>query len=222
MKLRNPYVLKTAALALSGVLQAWFATLRYRWDEAVPGTTPHTMDGREKFIFTFWHETLLIPAMAYQRQNIHMLISQHADGELIAQICRHLGIRVTRGSTSRGGAAALREMIALSRHSHLAITPDGPRGPRRIAQVGAVKLASETGLAIVPCGFASHRCWRAASWDRFVVPYPGSPCVGVSGPPLWVPRGLDRGELEHYRLRLECALLEVTARAESWATRERW
>ncbi|MFQ3650236.1 MAG: lysophospholipid acyltransferase family protein [Gemmataceae bacterium] len=222
MKLRHPFWIKTAALTLSGILQAWFGTLRYRWQEAVPGTTPHSLRGPERFIFTFWHETLLIPAMAYQRQNIHMLISQHADGELIAQICRHLGIRVTRGSTTRGGAAALRQMIELSRRSHIAITPDGPRGPRRIAQLGAVKLASETGRAIVPCGFAFHRCWRAPSWDRFAVPYPGTPCVGVSAEPLAVPPGLDRGELELYRIRLEDAMLQVTAYAESWAARERW
>jgi lysophospholipid acyltransferase (LPLAT)-like uncharacterized protein len=222
MKLRHPFLIKTASLALSGVLRAWFGTIRYRWRETVPSTTPHTIQSDERYIYAFWHETLLIPAMAYPHSNIHMLISQHADGELIAQICRHLGIRVTRGSTTRGGAAALREMITLSQHSHIAITPDGPRGPRRIAQVGAVKLASETGRAIVPCGFAFHHCWRAPSWDRFAVPYPGTPCVGVAGEPIHVPAGLNRGELENHRIRLEEAMLATTAEAESWAARERW
>jgi lysophospholipid acyltransferase (LPLAT)-like uncharacterized protein len=222
MKLRNPLLLRAAGFGLAGFLNVWLGSLRYRYRETVPGVIPQTPGLSERFIYTFWHETLLIPALAYSRQNVHMLISQHADGELISQICRHLGIRVTRGSTTRGGAAALLHMRKLSEHSHIAITPDGPRGPRRVAQLGAIKLASETGLRIVPCGFAFHRCWRAPSWDRFAIPMPTTPCVGVSAAPIAVPGGLNRGELETYRIRLEQSMGEITTLAEEWAARETW
>jgi lysophospholipid acyltransferase (LPLAT)-like uncharacterized protein len=222
MKLRHPSLIKAAGFGLAGVMAAWLGTLRYRAFELVKGNTPWSAAPSDRFIYTFWHETLLIPAFAYSRLNVHILISQHADGELIAQVCRHLGLRVTRGSAKRGGAAALLHMSELLNHSHVAITPDGPTGPRRIAKVGAVKLASETGRAIVPVGFAFHRCWRAPSWDRFAVPLPFTPCVGVNGEAIHVPPGLGRGGLEEYRVRLEQAMLDVTAAAEGRAARERW
>lgn len=222
MKLRHPSLIKTVGFGLAGVLAGWFSTLRYREFEQEPGVVPQTPGLKERFIYAFWHETLLIPALAYRHQNAYMLISQHADGELIAQICRHLGIRVTRGSTTRGGVAALRQMSKLLDESHVGITPDGPKGPRRVCQLGAVKLASETGRAIIPCGFAFHHCRRMVSWDRFAIPFPFTPCVGISGKPLYVPAGLNRGELENYRIELEEAMLELTNIAEQWAACERW
>lgn len=222
MKLRNPALIRAAGLGLAGVLNAWLGTLRYRSRALVPGIVPTDPTISERFIYAFWHETLLIPAMAYRGQNVRVLISQHADGELIAQVCRHLGLGVVRGSTTRGGAGALKEMMDLASCSHLAITPDGPRGPRRVAQHGAVYLAAETGLAIVPCGFAFHHAWRAPSWDRFAVPMPFTPAVGVAAPPIRVPSGLGRGELEQHRIRLEQAMHEVTRIAEEMAAREQW
>lgn len=222
MKLRHPSLINAAGFGVAGLLSAWFATLRYREYQLVPGVSPNTPGMADRYIYAFWHESILVPAMAYGHRNIKILISQHADGEFIAQVVRHLGFTAARGSTTRGGAAALRQMIAGSQRSHLAITPDGPRGPRRIAQLGAVKLASETGRSIVPCGFGSRYCWRARSWDRFVVPHPLSPCVGVAGVPIHVPPGLGRGELELHRVRLEEAMNGVTAIAEERAGRERW
>lgn len=222
MKLRHPALINAAGFALAGVLTAWLGSLRYRPFERFPGCIPWRDGTSDTFIYAFWHETLLIPALAYRRLPVHILISQHADGELITQVCRHLGVKVTRGSATRGGAAALLTMQRLLETSSVALTPDGPKGPRRVAKIGAVKLASETGRAIVPLGFAFHRCWRAGSWDRFAVPYPFSPCVGVNAEPIRVPPGVGRGGLENYRVRLEEALLDATRQAEDRAARERW
>src|SRR5215213_6686867 len=123
MKLRHPSLIRAAGFGLAGVLAAWLGTLRYRAFERVKGNIPGSPGQTEPFIYAFWHETLLIPAMAYRHLNAYMLVSQHADGELMAQICRHIGIKVTRGSPKRGGAASLLAMTGLLKHSHIGITP---------------------------------------------------------------------------------------------------
>src|SRR5690349_20353411 len=144
-----------------------------------------------RFLYDFWHDGLLAPLAT--RPKIRVLISQHTDGEVISQICQRLGIGVIRGSTARGGCQALLEMIRDQDEStHLGITPDGPRGPRRQLKPGVVMIASQSGLPIVPVGIGFVRAWRFASWDRFALPIPGSTMVGVCGEPILVPSDLDR------------------------------
>jgi lysophospholipid acyltransferase (LPLAT)-like uncharacterized protein len=159
-----------------------------------------------------WHETVLLGASI--KAPIHVLISQHADGELIAQVCRRLGIGVVRGSSTRGGSRALLGLIRRGRQTHLVVTPDGPRGPRRHVQPGLVFLAAVTGLPIVPVGIGFTAAWRARSWDRLAIPKPWSRAVVVFAPEISVPPNLDRAELERYRQRIEAALHRVTAEAE--------
>ena len=136
------------------------------------------------------------------------------------------GDRVSRCDVREVRAESAHEVGAADRVASDAAAPDPVVDQvctaRRVAKIGAVKLASDTGRAIVPLGFAFHRCWRAPSWDRFAVPMPFSPCVGVNAEPIHVPPDLSRGELEEYRLRLEKAMHEVTAIAEDRAAKERW
>jgi len=173
-----------------------------------------------RLLYAFWHEGLLAPLAT--RPKIRVLISQHADGELIAQVCQRLDIGVIRGSTARGGCAALLEMIRSAEGStHLGITPDGPRGPRRVLKPGVVIVASQTGLPIVPVGIGFSRAWRFTSWDRFALPLPGSTLTGVIGEPMVVPADLSRPALTEWVARVESALAEVTELAESWAQRIR-
>jgi len=181
----------------------------------------HPADPNDRqHIYAFWHEGLLAPLAT--RPKIRVLISQHTDGELIAQICERLGIGVIRGSTARGGCQALLEMIrAAGGETHLGITPDGPRGPRRELKPGVVMIASQTGLAIVPVGIGFVRAWRFGSWDRFALPVPFSMMVGVVGKPTFVPSDLDRAGLDQWVQRVEGELLRVTAEAENWAERIR-
>jgi lysophospholipid acyltransferase (LPLAT)-like uncharacterized protein len=145
------------------------------------------------------------------------LISQHADGELIAQTCRHLRIGVVRGSTTRGGAAGLWDLLEAAKHTHLAITPDGPKGPRRRVQLGAIFLASQTGLPIVAAGVGFANAWRAKTWDRFAVPYPYSLATNVCAAPIHVPPALSLNDLAHYRNLVEERLQTATDEAERWA-----
>jgi lysophospholipid acyltransferase (LPLAT)-like uncharacterized protein len=167
-----------------------------------------------RYIYAFWHENILMPAYHYGRRDIHVLISKHADGQLIAEVVRHLRFRVVAGSTTRGGIEAVRQMVRLSRTAHLAITPDGPRGPRRRVQAGVIYLAARTGLPIVPFGIAFASAWRMQSWDRFALPRPWSDAACVTGQPILVPENIRKEELETYRLRVEEQLNFVTEMAE--------
>jgi hypothetical protein len=177
-----------------------------------------------EYIYASWHETILafafvgMPAL-YRTQ---VLISQHQDGEYITQIVERLGARVARGSTTRGGRAGLLEMVHARKHMHLAITPDGPRGPRRRLQLGAIYLASRTGLPIVPLGFGFSNAWRARSWDRFAVPLPFSQLVCLAGQPTQVPPHLSDAGHEYWRNHVEQCMLECTHAAEHRAVAGAW
>jgi lysophospholipid acyltransferase (LPLAT)-like uncharacterized protein len=129
-------------------------------------------------------------------------------------VCRFLGYGVVRGSSTRGGSLALLDLIDCCGRSHLGVTPDGPRGPRRQLKVGIIYLASRTGLAIVPIGIGYTRAWRFRSWDRFALPCPFSTMIGVLGEAIPIPADLDRDGLERYRRLVEERCLAVTAVAE--------
>ncbi|MGH7225533.1 MAG: lysophospholipid acyltransferase family protein, partial [Gemmataceae bacterium] len=154
MKIRHPLLIKAMGFAIGWLVRLWIGTLRYRYRPMGPNLDPNQPHFQGRYLYAFWHENILVPAYQYGRRDIHVLISEHADGQLIAEACRHLGFRVVRGSATRGGARAVRQMVRRSRSAHLAITPDGPRGPRRQVQPGVVYLAALTGLPIVPFGIA--------------------------------------------------------------------
>jgi lysophospholipid acyltransferase (LPLAT)-like uncharacterized protein len=192
------------------------STVRAKLDDRACGPYPHPVNPRDqRFIYAFWHESILISTRFHTK--IHVLISQHADGEFIAQVCRHLRFNTIRGSTTRGGSAALLETVKAARNSHIGFTPDGPRGPRRKVQPGVIYLASKTGLPILSFGVGYVNAWRAKSWDRFAIPKPFSTMMAVGAPPMYVPAGLDRQGIELYRLRLESQMLTATQAAEDWA-----
>ncbi|HEY8506294.1 MAG TPA: lysophospholipid acyltransferase family protein [Gemmataceae bacterium] len=217
MKIRHPALIRAAGWLGARALRLWMGTVRYRYRILGPDVDPHSPGLAGRYIYAFWHEAMLLPAYRYARPDIHILISRHADGQLIAEIARRLGLRVVRGSTTRGGASAVREMVRLSEKDHLAITPDGPRGPRRQVQPGVVYLAGRTGLPVVPLGVAYRRAWRAKSWDRFALPRPFTTAYAVAGSPVAVPAEVGPEELEPFRLRVQSAMDLVTAAAERWA-----
>jgi lysophospholipid acyltransferase (LPLAT)-like uncharacterized protein len=145
-------------------------------------------------------------------------LSQHPDAEILARVAHHMGFDCVRGSTYHGGAKAVLELLERSRNQHLTITPDGPRGPRRQLAQGPIYLASRLQLPLVVMGFGYDRPWRTNSWDQFAVPRPFSRGRAIIGPPLMVPRDLDRDGIEHCRLRVEKLLNGLTTEAEAWAT----
>jgi lysophospholipid acyltransferase (LPLAT)-like uncharacterized protein len=219
MKLRNPRTIRKVAWLGAQVIRAWMGTVRLCYQSLGKNLDPRKPSCRGRYIYPFWHEGILLPVFHCRRVNIRPLVSRHADGELMAEVCRHLGLGVVRGSTTRGGVEALLGMLRAAESSHLAVTPDGPRGPRRQVQPGVIYLAAVSGLPIVPLGVAYSRCWRARNWDRFALPRPFTTGYAVTGRPQHVPPEAEyrRDLLEAERLRLQEAMDAVTAIAENWA-----
>lgn len=208
-----PFGKRLLADAATLVLKALFATTRSEIVGFDAVKARHAAG--QRVIFALWHGRLLIPLAACGRMGIVVLVSRHGDGGLIARALKHFGFSTVRGSTTRGGASAVRELLRVTDSGRdVAITPDGPRGPSRRAQLGVVFTARETGLPIFPVGIAASRFKELSSWDRLQVPKPFARIRCVFGPPVEVPRGVGEDGLEEYRLRVEDAIDGATAEAE--------
>jgi len=220
MKIRDPKAIRRVSAAATLFGRGLCRTLSFAYrplTRYLLNDRPELL-GADRFVYTTWHETVFIPTWLFSRADTTWLIGQHADGEIAAQVSQRLGASVIRGSSTRGGTAALLRMLRQPDATrHIGITVDGPRGPRRQFQIGAVYLASRLGRPIVPIGLGFGRCWRAKSWDRFAVPLPFSRVRCVSLHSLAVPPGIGMDELETYRQAAEEVQLRATAVAEHWA-----
>jgi hypothetical protein len=171
----------------------------------------------QNIIVAFWHQRLLMMPFLPHSGKVGMMISRHRDGEFIARAVKYFGIDSVRGSTTRGGARALRGMVRFfEAGGNLAITPDGPLGPGHVVQRGVVELARLTSAPIVPAAYAASRKKVFNSWDRFILPLPFSRVVYVWGEPIFIPRNLAENELEEKRLLVEERLRQITAEADEY------
>lgn len=209
--------MKLAGLLAASAVRGWMSTLDYKGALYDPTIDPVDPRCRGQKIYIFWHENILAPLYLRGNCNLAMLLSRHADADILLETARHLGFEFVRGSTFGGGAAALRELARKGRHMNLAITPDGPRGPRRVLAQGPIYLSSKLGMPIVAMGFGYNRPWRLPTWDRFAIPRPYTSARGVVSPAVVIPPDLDREGVEHYRLQVERLLNRLTAEAEAWA-----
>ena len=165
-------------------------------------------------IFAFWHGRMLMPAFTHRSRRVAIMISRHKDGEIIARIVKRLGFLPARGSTTRGGAAAMKAILALAETGRdIAFTPDGPRGPRYRVQQGVVYAASRTGLPIIPGAIEAHPAWVLGSWDEFTIPKPFGRVTIIEGDPVFVPPDLDDAGIEAECLSLEAKMHELMADA---------
>lgn len=168
----------------------------------------------EPAIYLFLHGNILLSALMFRDRGYPIVISTHRDGEVIAQISQRLGYRPIRGSSTRGGAGAVFDVLRNHDGTPVAITPDGPRGPRADVKPGLVRLASLAGRRIIPMGFATDRAKRFDSWDRFVIPYPFAKIQCVFGAPLDVPPEVDDDTAAALAQRASAHLLDTEAAAE--------
>jgi lysophospholipid acyltransferase (LPLAT)-like uncharacterized protein len=219
MKIRDPKTIQRLAGIAAPILKCWMHTTSYVYHpltDYLLGDRPDLL-GEARHIYALWHEYLFIPTYAYSRPDTAVLVGQHADGEILAQVNQKLGNNTIRGSSTRGGTVALLKILRDSKMRHFGLTPDGPRGPRRECQFGTVFMASRTGLPIVSVGFGCSNAWRLRSWDRFAIPKPFSRIRVVTSHPIVVPPKLSAEELEPYRVLLEKDINLVTTIAERWA-----
>ena len=163
-------------------------------------------------LFALWHGRMLVPIQVHRDQGIVTMASKSKDGAIIAEWLSRIGYSVVRGSSSRGGSSALRDMIRQVRTGrHAALTVDGPRGPARVVQPGVLQLAKLTGAWILPITSSSARPRFLASWDRYLLPMPFSKTFVVYGEPL----AIDPAWSEEEALsRIGAALDAATAEAD--------
>jgi lysophospholipid acyltransferase (LPLAT)-like uncharacterized protein len=216
MKWKHPTLRKALGLCGAATAALWRETIDWRAVYFDP--TADTLHPRHsgRYVYLGWHEYMLMPILLRGSRRMLALASSHSDGDIVGRAMRHLGWGVTRGSSSSGGTAALLRLLRDDRR-HINLTPDGPLGPRRTMAAGAIFLASRLGLPVVCVGYGFDRPWRGRGWDRFAVPRPFSRCRAVFGPPLTVPPGLNRTELERYRAWFERLLNWLTVEAENWS-----
>ena len=178
-------------------------------------------DGEPRIV-AFWHGRQLLMAWAYlkhrsRRKGPHMyaLSSEHSDGRIMAKAMAILGIRSIPGSSTNHGRRALSALIVrIKKGHHVAMTPDGPRGPDGTAKAGTIALAMHTGAPIIPAAFSASKSWRFASWDKMMLPKPFSRAVFIFGEAMHVPPHLSEEETELYRKKLEEAIAAVTMEAD--------
>jgi lysophospholipid acyltransferase (LPLAT)-like uncharacterized protein len=169
-------------------------------------------------VFVLWHGRLLPCTYWNRHQNLVTLVSQHRDGEYISRIVERWGYTAVRGSSSRRAAGALRELVRHVRAGRsLAVTPDGPRGPRQVMKAGALLAAQLSGAPVIPAAGGASRGWWFGSWDRFLVPKPFARVRLAYGEPVWVPRDADEAALERISRDVEARLSALTAHVDDEA-----
>lgn len=128
-----------------------------------------------KVLYIFWHENMLPPLFTHRNRQVGVLVSPSRDGERISKVLKLLGFKVFRGDTQKRGGSALIELVNYGKKEHeIAITPDGPKGPRREAKRGIFLIAKRTKLPILTVKIKASKCFRFSSWDKFMLPYPFS------------------------------------------------
>jgi lysophospholipid acyltransferase (LPLAT)-like uncharacterized protein len=206
--------LEAAAISAVGyrAVSALGATLRWRV-EGLEHLDAPVRSGRQP-IMAFWHGRILPATFYFRRRGIVVITSENFDGEWIAGIIERFGYGTARGSTSRGGRRALVQLVrALEAGKTAGFTLDGPRGPARVAQPGAIWLAKATGNPVVPFHLEADRFWTTNSWDRTQIPKPFATVAIAVGEPLEVSADAGDEGLEAARRELEARLQALEARA---------
>jgi lysophospholipid acyltransferase (LPLAT)-like uncharacterized protein len=205
---------------------AAISVVGYRLIAALGGTLRWRTDGLEHFdsvlrsgrlpVMAFWHGRILPAAYYFRRRGIVVITSENFDGEWIAGIIERFGYGTARGSTSRGARKALLQLRREMRAGRPAgFTLDGPRGPARVAQPGAVWLAKATGNPLLPFHLEANRHWTMNSWDRTQIPKPFATVAIAIGEPMHVPQDAGARGLEAARRLLEEHLCALEQRARS-------
>jgi len=207
---------------------ATIAAIGYRVCAALGSTLKWRVEGAQRYdeivrgghqpIMAFWHGRILPATIYFKNRGIVVITSENFDGEWIAGIIERFGYGTARGSTSRGGRRALVQMVRdMEAGKPTGFTLDGPRGPARVAQAGAVWLSKATGNPVLPFHVEADRHWTINSWDRTQIPKPFSTVALVVGEPFTVPEDADDREIEAARQHLEQQLQQLESRAVALA-----
>lgn len=169
---------------------------------------------KKPVLFALWHGRMLLPVWWHRDTGAVAMVSRHADGEMVSQLIAHMGYRTVRGSSTRGGSAAARQMVAAIRKGTVAaMVSDGPRGPAMEMKIGTPWIAAMAEAWIAPITWAGNNVWRFKSWDSFQVPKPFSRAVILLDNPL-PPVKKETASIEEFRVLLEERMNKLVERAE--------
>jgi lysophospholipid acyltransferase (LPLAT)-like uncharacterized protein len=209
------WLLVASAVLLARLL---FRTLRIRYIYADPRTNPFKKTGDQAFLYCVWHDAMTVAIFAQRHPRTVALVSRHQDGSYLTSALKLLGIGTVRGSSSAGGATALRSLIGLPSRAHVVMTPDGPRGPRRKIKPGLAYLASRSGRPIVPTAFSAVSCWRiAGSWTDLMIPKPFSRVYALTAEPITVAADASEQELAACSARVQAEMDRLADLADELA-----
>lgn len=205
MSLKMELVPRIGAVLIRCLGQTWrFSKVGDDWEALAREHSPNV-------IYAFWHGRLLPLSFAYRNRLIHVLASEHSDGEMLGRAIQRLGFGHVRGSSTRGGTRAIFDLVKkLEEGYDLGITVDGPVGPRHRVKAGSIQIAKMSGAAIVPITTSSKRHKTFSSWDRFEMPYPFTEVRVCCGEPVVVEADADADRVEAKRQELETKLKEIT------------
>lgn len=220
MKIRSRWLTKVAAFCGVAACSLLFKTCRKRFIGKVPEARLES-DGpldREHFVLCVWHDALLLPTFSAPRRlrkQCCCLVSQHHDGSYLADAMSWMDYTTVRGSSNRGGAEALRQLLAQTDGKHIIFTPDGPSGPRRKLKQGAVFIAAQTGRRLLPGAFVVKRGWRIqGTWTDMLIPFPFTTIYIVTGEPISIPSDLTRQQLAPYVAAAQQAMDQLNDEAD--------
>ena len=191
--------------------------LSVRWRTHDKARFQDLLASHDGFVLVFWHERILsMPWLWPRRHAMTALQSPHPDGRMLAHTVNHLGVRTVWGSSNRNALSGLRGMKRILDAGQVAtVTPDGPRGPARVAAIGPVALSRLAGKPILPVAWSASRFWRAPGWDGMMIPKPFSSGVFVVGELIAAPTSGDRQDLEAHRAKLQEAMNAVSDKADA-------
>lgn len=210
-----PVRLASATLALTVFQILKSVEMRVAYYDS--GADPARAEYNEHCIYAFWHENLGILLPQWRRCPIAILTSQHRDATWLKYVAGYYGFNVVRGSSTRGGAEAIRKLNRIKSKTSFAITPDGPRGPRQEMSLGTLFLASRLRMPLVLVGVGFDQPYRFNTWDKFAMPLPFSRARVVFGPKIQLDRKLGRDELEETRRSAGTLLAHLDQFATDWA-----
>ena len=207
-----PELVRRKLLSLFGSVLIRLLGITWRVEWMGIGRLERARELSEQVIFCFWHGRLLVLSYTHRNRDIQVLASEHPDGDLMGRTIRWLGFGHLKGSSTRGGARALRDLSRVLREGYdIGLTVDGPKGPRGTVQQGAIELSRMTGSAIIPVSNSSRPRKLFRSWDRFQLPLPFARVAVGYGEPFVVPPDAGEDERERYRLSLEGGLARLTS-----------
>ena len=183
-----------------------------RWKYLVENEKSNILKKDQEYIFCCWHNRLFLgPHLLPRNRIINALQSSHSDGMITSLAFEYLGMKVILGSSKKGGMQAFRNMVkCIQLGESVAITPDGPKGPKETVKEGIIKLAQITQKPIIPLAWSTNKYKAFNSWDNFVVPFPFSKGVYSFGNPIYVKKKINDEEIEKARKNLENEIKRLT------------